>query len=463
MLKRSSRRPAFGQVPGAGLVTLLFGVQAAALLAMAWWPGGRATPWPALWLWAIAFAAYMGSWRMASAVPRRAIWAGGIALRAGLLPLAPFFSDDMYRYLWDGWVARNGLNPFLFAPGESELEAIRTAWWPLINHPEIPTIYPPGAQIAFAALALVSAGWPLFKLAWLAADLGTAWVVGRLAGARRASGERGPLLLYLWSPLLIVEVAWSGHLETLGILPMMGAVALLSGAARGRRALCGGALLGLGVAVKFAPLAAWPAVWRRHGSRVAALVLLVPALLYLPYATAGRRLFEALGTYAERWAFNPGLFQVLARAVGAGTPPRGLAAGIVIGIALWAARRRWSLDRALFWTIGAALLISPTLHPWYVLWILPLACLSESGPWVLLSGTAFLGYAGRDAFHATGVWPQPAWLSLLVHAPVVVWLAAGAVSAHLAGGGQVAGGEQAGERDGGEGAGGGQARHRADE
>ena len=379
-------------------------------------------------------------------------------------------------------MARNGINPFLFAPADPQLEAIRTPWWSLINHPEIPTIYPPGAQVAFAALALFSTGWPLFKLAWIAADLGVAWVIDSLARRAHGSTRHGPLLLYLWSPLLIIEVGWSGHLETLGMLPMMAAVALLSGNlsrpgedpprasgdphTRGperRRALAGGALLGLGTAVKFAPLAALPALWRRHGARSAALALLLPALLYLPYAAAGPRLVEALGTYAERWEFNPGLFQILARSVGAGATPRWLAAGTVAGIAAWAAWKSWRVDRALFWTIGAALLLSPTLHPWYVLWILPFACLFESGPWILLTGTAFLGYAGRDAFHATGVWPQPTWLAVLVHAPVVMWLAARAGSAYLARGGQIAGGEQARERDGGDQARGGQARQRAEE
>lgn len=438
----------------ARLPVILFAVQSMALLGMAWWPGGRSTPWPALWLWGIAFGAYLGSWRSADLVPRRALWAGGVFLRAGLLPLTPFLSDDIYRYVWDGWVARNGINPFLYAPADAQLEAIRTSWWSLINHPEIPTIYPPGAQVVFVALALLGAGWPLFKLIWILADLGVAWSIDRLARRRFGSARHGPLLLYLWSPLLVVEVAWSGHFETLGMLPMMGAIALLSGGRqRGGETetrvpgLAGGALLGLGAAIKFAPLAAWPALWRRHGLRPALIALLVPAVLYLPYADAGPRIFEALGTYAERWEFNPGLFQLLVQSLGAGTTPRWLAGGLVLSIAGWAAWRRWSVDRTLFWTIGAALLLSPTLHPWYVLWILPFACLLESRPWIVLTGTVFLGYAGRDAFHDTGTWPQPTWLAALVHAPVVIWLVAQAASSHLSRGGQVASREQPGERD----------------
>jgi hypothetical protein len=432
-----------------------FALLAFALLAMGWWPGVRDTPWPALPFWWVAFGAYLGAFRYADQAPRGLIWGGGVLLRVGMLPLAPHFSDDVYRYVWDGWVARNGVNPFLYAPADPELEGLRTAWWPLINHPEIPTIYPPGAQIAFVALASLTLALPVFKLAWIVADLGTAWVLDRLARRRLGPGRHRPLLLYLWSPLVIVEVAWSGHLEPLGLLPMMAAIALLeAGTGRGRsskgdgRKISGGALLGLGAAVKFAPLAAWPALLRRYGPKAALASLVVPALLYVPYASAGGRVFEALGTYAERWEFNPGLFQLLVQSLGGGAPPRWAAAGVVIAVAAWAAWKRWAIDRTLFWAIGAALILSPTVHPWYALWILPFACLYQSGPWLAFTGTVFLGYAGRDMYHATGVWPQPAWLALLVHAPLVGWLFVQAATRRLARGGQIPHGKQTGEGDG---------------
>jgi hypothetical protein len=447
-----------------------FALLAFALLAMGWWPGVRDTPLPALLFWWTAFGAYLGAFRYADQAPRSLIWAGGVLLRVGLLPLAPHFSDDMYRYIWDGWVARNGLNPFLYAPADPQLEGLRTDWWSLINHPEIPTIYPPGAQVVFAAVASLTLALPVFKLVWIMADLGTAWLLGRLAHRRLGPGRHRPLLLYLWSPLVVVEVAWSGHLEPLGLLPMMAAIMLLeAGTGRGEkperegRKISGGALLGLGAAVKFAPLAAWPAVLRRHGPKAALASLVVPALLYTPYASAGGRLFEALGTYAERWEFNPGLFHLLVQSLGGGTTPRWAAAGVVIGAAVWAAWKRWTVDRTLFWTIGAALLLSPTIHPWYVVWILPFACLYQSGPWLAFTGTVFLGYAGRDMYHATGVWPQPAWLALLVHAPLVGWLLVQAATRRLAGGRQIPHGEQTRERNGREESGLDEAGHRAGE
>ena len=95
----------------------------------------------------------------------------------------------------------------------------------------------------------------------------------------------------------------------------------------------------------------------------------------------------------------------------------------VIAVVGWATVRKWPLDRTLFWSIGMALIVSPTVHPWYLLWVLPLACLRESRGWILMTGTVFLAYAGRDAYLASGVWPQPSWLTGIIYGPPLALLA----------------------------------------
>lgn len=433
---------------GSRVIWVLVAVEAAALWTMAW--GGGGTPWPALPLWIVAFAAYAyaakrSGTRPPAALTRRRIWTAGIALRAGVLGAAPALSEDIYRYMWDGWVQVNGVNPYVHAPAAPELEALRTSWWPLINHADVPTIYPPGAQLVFALLAAIVPAWWVFKLAWLAADLGVAWLIGRLSRGRSPL----PLLLYLWSPLVVVEVAWSGHLEALGIAPMLGAV-LLAGSAT-VPAWRAGALLGIGGALKFAPLAALPALGRLRGGWALGAGLLVPLLLYLPYAGAGPALFGGLRTYADVWEFNAGLYAVLARLPGPEDLPKWVAASVVAVIVLRGALRRWPLERVLYWTIGAALLCSPTVHPWYLLWVLPFACLSPNRGWLLFSGTVFLTYAGRDAYLGSGVWEEPAWLTWLIHAPPLALLAwdgwRGRAPQRLARRECVAGGEESRERE----------------
>lgn len=405
-------------------------LQSALLAALGWLPGARGTPFPAMALWAGAFGCYgaaavrLGGRRLrpGAAAGRcpglrsRHLWLVGVAARLALLPLLPHFSDDLYRYLWDGWVQVNGVNPYLHPPAAPELAELRTAWHGLVNHPGLRTVYPPAAELVFGGLALLGPSVWTFKAAWLAADLGTAEVVRRLA-RRRSGGGRLPLLLYLWCPLLIVEVAWSGHLEPLGLLPMTLALAAAGGVGAA-------AWLALSAGVKFAPAAALPALWRRRGGRAALAFAAVLAALGLPYVPgAGPEALDGLSEYARRWSFNPGPHRVMAAVLGGAGPARWAGAAAVAGVAGWSAWRRWGLGRTLLWTIGTALLVSPTLHPWYVLWVLPFAALRGSRGWILFTGTALLGYWFYDAFLATGRWPQPAWLSALTWGPVLLLLA----------------------------------------
>ena len=73
----------------------------------------------------------------------------GLFFRLTLLPLTPTLSDDIYRYLWDGRVQLAGVNPYAYAPDAPELMRLRTDEFASINHPSIPTIYPPLTQLAF--------------------------------------------------------------------------------------------------------------------------------------------------------------------------------------------------------------------------------------------------------------------------------------------------------------------------
>lgn len=468
-------RRATGRIRLTGLLAL-GALELVGLALLGWWPSGRGTPWPALAIWSGAFAVYVAAawWTLrrsrtdrvhasaAEAGPdaeaaaggaagaggtgeaRRlllAIWIVGLALRALVFPLEPHFSDDIYRYLWDGWVSLHGVNPYLHAPDAAALESLRTSWHALVNHPSVPTIYPPAAQVLFHGVVQITPVVGVFKLVFVLADLGIAAVIQRTA---RAAGRSPivPVLLWLWSPLVVVEVAWSGHLDPVGILPMAGGLALLGAASlargtgsgaeirersptrpRGPARLAGGALLGLGAAVKFAPLAAAPVLARRRRWRALAALLLVPLLLYLPYAEAGAALFGGLGEYARRWAFNGGIHRLLDALLGGALALRPLLGGLLAALVSLAVLRRWSAAFTLYAALGAGLLLSPTLHPWYVLWILPFACLRGSPPWILLSGTVFLGYAGLHAFRATGTWPEPAGLALAVHGPVLALLA----------------------------------------
>ena len=410
---------------------LVLGVVEVALLASFGWSDRLAMPLPRLLLPAGAFLCYgiagCAVTRLRTADSKKAalvvVWGTGISARLVLLPLAPELSDDIYRYLWDGHVLAHGVNPYVHTPDAHALANLRTPWHALVNHPGVPTIYPPLAQFLFFLVAAAGSTTVLAaKGLWLVMDLACAFVLQR--AAVRSGRRPGPvLLLYLWSPLLVVETAWNAHLEAAGLLAL--AALLWMDAPRpgkesaSSKATVVGALVAAGTLVKLAPAALLPPLVRRYGIRAAAVFVLACGIGYVPFAGAGLGpLTQGLRTYAEHWSANTGAFALVEDVAGGPVAGRVAAAALVLGVAVLAGWRRFSTARAMLWTFGAGLLLSPTVHPWYVLWILPVAALRRSRPFLLLSGLVFLGYWGLDAYQSTGVWHQPAWTRAAVWLPV---------------------------------------------
>jgi len=383
---------------------------------LAWWPGA-AFPNVALALFGSAFAVYaVTSFRVGDTPGGYLwIWFFAVLMRLVLLPQDPSISDDIFRYLWDGDVQRAGINPYLYPPAAEELAHVRTGYHALINNPTISTIYGPFAQMAFWAISMAGGTLLQAKLLWVGCDLATGWVIDRIALATGRS-RRKALVLYLWSPLLIVEVAWSGHLEPLGILAMMLAVFLA------RKPLLAGLALACAVATKFAPIVALPVLARRWGWRAVAGFTITLLLLYARYLSAGAGLFAGLSTYAEHWWFMKGPFVLLEAVFPDPIVARRAAAAVVAGVVVWGILRRVSAETALFFVLGTGMIFTPTLHPWYVLWMLPFAALRSSRPWILMTGLVFLGYYGLASYQASGDWLQPRWLRAAMWLPFLGWL-----------------------------------------
>jgi hypothetical protein len=101
--------------------------------------------------------------------------------------------------------------------------------------------------------------------------------------------------------------------------------------------------------------------------------------------------------------------------------PEELARATVAAAALaWAVAQSFRRDRGVAHearlVLGGAVLLAPTLHPWYVLWVLPLAAAEAAGGWLLLSALIPLQYLA-------GPGDVPWSIRLAILLPSLAWMA----------------------------------------
>jgi hypothetical protein len=340
-------------------------------------------------------------------------------LRAIFLVTDPVLSDDLFRYLWDGGVQHAGINPYLFAPEDPRLAFLRADLEPVysgINNKEIPTLYPPLMQELFYAATAVSASPVWMKTFFTLLDLALVWVLARLLAALGLNPARS--LIYAWSPLPVVEIAGSGHNDVAAVLLLVGAL----WAFEKRRASKATALAVASALAKLGGLALVPFFARRAGLRAAAAAFAVCLLVVLPYASAGARALRGLHEYALRWRGNDSLFHLLFLATGSLDRAKLVAIALLFGIALALYWRGTPPARASFWILGAAVLLAPTAHPWYFLWIAPLLAIFPNPAWLYLEAGIALSYHAAYLATPGEPWQEVPWVKMLEYGPFFLLL-----------------------------------------
>lgn len=345
-------------------------------------------PWPFQILFALAFAAYLAALlqlpRICAGDPRAQIGltlGGTLLLHALLLP-APFaFSDDMFRYVWNGRVSAAGIDPYRYAPGDPALAPLRDSLiWPNVNAPEQPSPYPPLAE---AATALSYRLWPerleAMKIGMSVLNLAAIALLIRLL---HNHGKAPALaLIYAWNPQTSFQIAFSGHNDALLVVLMILAL-WLAETRRPDRYLLAGWALGLAILAKFLPILALPFVWRRWGFRAVLVCVATVVTVYAALLPHGQRVFNGLVYEAGTAQFNDGIYYLLyhtSQILGAPDPhlPARILAAIGLGMVLiwllW--RPHTSVATGLSAMLAAYLLFSPAVMAWYTLWILPFLAL----------------------------------------------------------------------------------------
>ena len=370
-------------------------------------------------------AAYLlAVWIVLSAAPktRKGLWVSlalALACRMPLVVAEPTLSDDIYRYVWDGRIQRLGFNPYLSEPADPALDRLHTPVTRLTNHPELPTIYPPAAQWFFRLVASVDESPRAFKVAFVACDLLIALLL--LRWLRLAGYSPWRVLVYAWNPLVMLEVAGSGHVDVLGALLLVLSFLALAG----RRPLVAAMSFAVAVEIKFLPIVLAPLFWRRLRRRDAALAGALATALAVPFLGGTfKPPVGSLPAYVAGWRFNGPAFALVEQLIRSRwVVVLPAVAGLAVGVRF---RTRALSPAAWAWPIAASLLLMPAVYPWYLVWLTPFLCLLETVPLLIWTQTSLVTYVVWRVFAGGGGWRLPWWALVLEYgsmACAMVWLA----------------------------------------
>jgi alpha-1,6-mannosyltransferase len=325
-----------------------------------------------------------------------------VACRLVALPAAPYLSSDIYRYVWDGVVQHAHISPYRYVPGDAALTFLRAGHegiFEKINRRDYAhTIYPPAAQVLFYLITWISPTVTFMKTVMVLFEGVTMYA---LVGLLRSLGiRREQTLLYAWCPVVVWEIAGSGHLDSAA----MAFIALALLARYRRQPRLTGLFLGIAVLLKLYPLILLPALYRRGDIKMPATVAGVVVLGYAAYSSVGLLVLGFLGGYVKEEGLAtgaryflleltqqiPGLHHVSTAAY------FGFCAAVFLGIIWWCwrvagfdgsnYRRPFDFDGVASFlppafALAAALMFLFSPHyAWYILWLVPFLTLMPNLP-----------------------------------------------------------------------------------
>ncbi len=343
----------------------------------------------------------------------------GVVARLTLFFDLPTLSDDVFRFLWDGKLIAHGVNPFLYKP--DELSHIDPALFELLNSQTHYTVYPPLNQALFWLASLIGnqdylLGTNVLRLFLLLADVGSVFLLLKLA---KVYGQSTNIAgLYFINPLVVLEFVGNIHFEGLVIFFLLLTIYSLSK----NRMVSGGVALGMAAATKLIPLIFLPFLGLKYRWKSGLILSLVAGIalsatlfpLFIPYSFSGFK--ESLMLYSNKFEFNASIYY-LVREIGwylKGYNPietwgPWLSVStfvIILSFSLYAARKGWEIARSLLWILMIYLLMATTVHPWYILTLLPLGLLSGYYFPVVWSLVVFITYTGytKEGYELSTIW-----------------------------------------------------------
>ncbi|MGW9684137.1 glycosyltransferase 87 family protein [Flagellimonas sp. 2504JD1-5] len=349
----------------------------------------------------------------------------GVLFRLVFLWAEPNLSQDFYRFIWDGELIKNGINPYLNVPNE----LIAQSNLPVANAHQLFngmgslsakhfSNYPPLNQIIFTIATFLGGGSVLgsiivMRLTIICADIGILYFGRKLLQKLNKSNHMA--FWYFLNPLVIIELTGNLHFEGVMLFFFVWSLYLIAD----KKWLMAAPVYAMSIMVKLVPILFLPLLLKYLGFKKSAFFYIAMGIccviLLLPFYSSSfiDNYSETVGLWFSNFEFNAGTYNlvkhigvnffdakpwILVKVYG-----KWMALAVVVITLLVAFFRKnqnlSTLITSMLIVLTIYYLLSSTVHPWYVIFLLVLAIFTEyryAIAWSLLVILSYWAYSNPE-------------------------------------------------------------------
>ncbi len=326
----------------------------------------------------------------------------GILFRLIFLLTEPNLSQDYYRFIWDGELVRNFINPYLYVPNsliEKQDIVIANAQELHRGMSELSSKhfsnYPPLNQLIFGLATLLGGKSILGSLVVMRtiiilSDIGIFYFGRKLLKNLNLSPHL--IFWYFLNPLIIVELCGNLHFEGVMLFFFVTSLYLLSI----NKWQLAAVIYALSISIKLMPLIFLPLFLKHLGVKKSIvfyiLVIIVTVLLLIPFWSPEfiSNYSQTVGLWFSNFEFNAGFYNIIKDiAIRFEVKPWELIKTygkiipytvVLIVILLTFNRKNQSLSvmiSSMLWILTSYYLLATTVHPWYIVFLVLLSIFTE--------------------------------------------------------------------------------------